>query len=139
MIEVSLVIIAAAAVVIAAVQIAAAVFAARAARRINRLASRIEQEIAPVMASLQNVTGDAARVAALAAAQLERADRVFEDFTVKVQQAFNLLESLLLAPIREGATLVNGLKSVLAILRELREKSRKPSATVDDDDALFIG
>lgn len=139
MIEVSLAVIAVSAVVIAAVQIAAAVVAARAARRINRLASRIEQEIAPVMASLQNVTGDAARVAALAAAQLERADRVFEDFTLKVQQAFDLLESLLLAPVREGATLLNGLKSVLAILRELREKSRKPGATVDDDDALFIG
>jgi len=138
-IEVSLAIIAASAVVIAAVQIAAAVFAARAARRINRLANRIEQEIAPVMASLQHVTGDAARVAALAAAQLERADRVFEDFTARVQQAFTMLESLLLAPVREGATLLNGLKSVLAILRELREKSRKPGATVDDDDALFIG
>ena len=77
--DVFLGIIAVSVLVMAAVQVAAIVMALRAARRVSRLTSQIEQEIRPVVANLQAITADAARATAIAAAQVERADRLFTD------------------------------------------------------------
>ena len=102
-------VIAAAVVVMAAIQVAAVVFAARAARRIDRIADRFERDIQPVLASLQAVAADAARASALAASQIERASVWLE-----------------------------GLKGILGAIQNMKTtESRR--AGVEDDDALFIG
>lgn len=54
-------IIAAGVVVMAAIQVAAVIVAARLARRVDRFADRLEQDLRPVVASLQALTEDAAR------------------------------------------------------------------------------
>jgi len=59
--DVFLGIIAVAVLVMAAIQVAAVVIAARLARRLDRFADRLEQDIRPVVASLQALTADAAR------------------------------------------------------------------------------
>lgn len=59
--DVFLGVIAAAVLVMAAIQVAAVVVAARLAHRLDRFADRLEQEIRPVVASLQALTEDAAR------------------------------------------------------------------------------
>jgi hypothetical protein len=112
--------------VMAGVQVAAAVFAARAASRIERLANRLEADIGPVVASLQSLSADAARVTALAAAQVERADRLFADLAKKVEQTFDF-------------SFLSGLKAVFTAFRDLRDAQRKRGSTVEDEDALFIG
>jgi hypothetical protein len=53
--------IAVAVLVMAAVQVAAVVVAVRLARRVDRFADRVEQDIRPIVASLQALTADAAR------------------------------------------------------------------------------
>ena len=139
MTELFLGIIAVAVLVMATIQVAAVVFAARAARRMDRLADRLEQDLRPIVTNLQTLTADAARAAALAAAQVERADRLFTDLGVRVEQILAAVQDTLIAPAREGFAWLAGLKAALAAFRELREASPPHPTAVDEDDALFIG
>lgn len=59
--DVFLGVIAAAVLVMAAIQVAAVVVVSRLARRIDRFGDRLEQDLRPVVASLQALTEDAAR------------------------------------------------------------------------------
>ena len=131
-------IIAFAVLVMAVIQVAAIVFAMSAARRIGQVAERIEQDLKPVMANLQTVSSEAARVTSLAAAQLERADRVFADFTRRADHVMGIIPSLV-SPAGKGLAFLNGIKAALAAIQELRRASRRGAASPEDEDALFIG
>jgi hypothetical protein len=48
--------------VMAAIQVAAVIIAMRLARRVDRLADRLERDARPIVASLQSLTADAARL-----------------------------------------------------------------------------
>lgn len=138
MTDVFLGIIAVAVAVMALIQVAAIVFAVSAARRIGQVADRLEQDLKPVVSNLQSITSEAARAAALAAAQMERADRMFADFSRRAEQVMAAVPSLL-GPAGKGLAFFNGLKAALAALQELRRSSRRSAAHPDEEDALFIG
>jgi len=137
--EVFLGIIALAVAVMAAIQIGAIIVAARVAKRVDRLASQIEQDIRPVFENLSAMTADAARAASLAATQVERADRLFDDLAQRVDVTLNTLQHRVLGPAREGAALLAGLRAALGAFRDPREARRKRPSAVDEEDALFIG
>ena len=139
MTELFLGIIAVAVLVMAAIQVAAVVLAARTARRVDRLADRLEQDLRPIVSNLQTVTSEAARASALAVAQLERADRLFTDLGARVEQILVAVQDTLIAPAREGFAWLAGLKAALSAFRELRESAPASAPAVDEDDALFIG
>ena len=129
-------IIAVAVLVMAAIQVAAIVFAVSAARRIGQVADRLEQNLAPVVSNLQTITSEAARVTTLAAAQVERADRMFADLSRRVEQVMAAVPALL-GPAGKGFAFLNGIKAALAAIHELRR--RRSAAHPDEEDALFIG
>jgi predicted PurR-regulated permease PerM len=131
-------IIAVAVLVMAVIQVAAIVFAMSAARRIGQVADRLERNLNPVVANLQTITSEAARVTTLAAAQVERADRMFADLTRRAEQVMAALPTLL-GPAGKGLAFLNGIKAALAAIHELRRSSRRGAAHPDDEDALFIG
>ena len=137
--EVFLGIIAAAVLIMAAIQVGAIIVAARLAKRVDRLVSQFEQDIRPVFANLNALTVDAARAASLAAAQVERADRVFGEFAQRIDQTLTTLQKSLLGPAREGFAWMAGLRAAIATFRDLREGSRKRPSPVEEEDALFIG
>ena len=137
--EVYLGIIAASVAVMVLVQLGAVVFTARAARRIDRLASQLEDDIRPVVASLQALTADAARATSLAAAQVERADRLFSDVAGRIEQTLAAVQDTLIAPAREGFAWLGGLKAILAAFLDLKRSPRPRRGGVEDDEALFIG
>jgi Flp pilus assembly protein TadG len=139
MIDLYLGIIAFAVAIMAIIQVAAVVMAARAVRRVDQLADRLEQDLSPILTNLQALTAEAARASALAAAQVERADRLFTDIAARVDQVLAAVQETLIEPAREGFAWLNGLKAALAAFRELREASRRPSPAAGEDDALFIG
>ena len=60
-------VIAAAVLVMAIIQVAAIVYAARAARRLGEAFARLEQDVRPILASLQALSADAARATRVAA------------------------------------------------------------------------
>jgi len=131
-------IIAAAVLVMAIIQVAAIVLAMSAARRIGQVADRLEQDLRPVMSNLQAITSEAARATSLAAAQMERADRMFADVSRRVEQVMTAIPSLL-GPAGKGMAFLNGIKAALAAIQELRRSSRRGAAHPDEEDALFIG
>jgi hypothetical protein len=131
-------IIAVAVLVMAVIQVAAIVFAMSAARRIGQVADRLERNLVPVVANLQTVTSEAARMTTLAAAQVERVDRMFADLTRRAEQVMAAVPTLL-GPAGKGLAFLNGIKAALAAIHELRRSSRRGAAHPDEEDALFIG
>ncbi len=145
--EVFLGIIAVAVALMAAIQIGAVIVAARLARRVDRIAAQLESDIGPVVRNLgamsENLTAmsaEAARATSLAAAQVERADRVFGDLAQRVDHTLNTLQSRVLSPARQGAALLAGLRAALAAFGDRRESRRtRRHSAVEEEDALFIG
>ena len=125
--------------VMAAMQVGAILVALRLAKRMDRLASQLEQDIKPVMASITRMTAEAARAASLAATQIESADRVFGEFAQRVEQTLGAVQSRVFGPAREGAALLAGIRAALAAFRDLRDSGRRRGSAVEDEDALFIG
>lgn len=138
MTDVFLGIIAVAVLVMAVIQVAAVVFALAAARRIGQVADRLEQELRPVVSNLQAMTTEAARASRLAAAQMERADRMFADVSRRAEHLLTAIPSLL-GPAGKGFAFLSGIKAALAAIQELRRSSRRGRAHADEEDALFIG
>lgn len=137
--DVFLGIIAVAVALMAAIQVGAIIVAARLAKRVDRLADQIEQDIRPVFQNLNTMSAEAARVASLAAVQVERADRMFGDLAHRVDDTLNRLQSRVLGPAREGAAMLAGLRAALAVFRDRRDAPRRRPAPVEEEDALFIG
>jgi hypothetical protein len=131
-------IIAVAVLVMAVIQVAAIVFAMSAARRIGQVADRLEQNLNPIVSNLQTITSEAARMTTLAAAQVERADRMFADLARRGEQVMAALPTLL-GPAGKGLAFLNGIKAALAAIHELRRSSRRGATHPDEEDALFIG
>jgi hypothetical protein len=124
--------------VMAVIQVAAIVFAMSAARRIGRVADRLEQNLNPVVSNLQTITSEAARMTTLAAAQVERADRMFADLGRRAEQVMAAVPTLL-GPAGKGLAFLNGIKAALAAIHELRRSSRRGASHPDEEDPLFIG
>ncbi len=124
--ELFLAIIAAATLLIALVQVAVMVAAGLLARRLGRLADQVERELRPMFASLNAIGRDASRAAALATAQVERADRLFADLASRVEQAAASFQASLGAPAREGRAFFSAFKAAIQAIRDLRnERARR--------------
>jgi hypothetical protein len=140
--EVLLGIIAFSVLVMAAIQVAAIVAGIRLARRVDELAAKIDHEVKPLIANLTALTSEAARAAALAAAQVERFDRVFGDMAARVDQTLAAAQAFVTGPARQGMAIMAGAKAVIEAFRGMREASRRRSAprpAVDEEESLFIG
>ncbi len=125
--------------VMAIIQVAALVYAAKAAKRLESLSRQIERDVRPIFADLRTVSSEAARAVSLAAAQVDRADRLLTDLSTRLEQAFAMLQTSVIAPVREGMTLLAGVRALIAGIRELVDTRQGADSSVDEEDALFIG
>ena len=126
-------------VIMAVIQVVAVIYAARLGKRVEQLSAQIERDVRPIFSELHSLSSDAARAMSLAAAQVERADRMLNDLSNHVDQLFGMLQTKVIAPLRDGASLLAGVRAVIAAIRELSESRRGAEPSVDDEDALFIG
>lgn len=129
-------VIAAATLTTAIVQVGVLVAAGRLARRIERLADQVERELKPAFAHVNAIGRDASRAAALATAQVERADHVFADLADRLDRTLDTLQDLAGRPAREGAALLSAFRAAFAAIRDLR--SARARARPEEEDALFI-
>ena len=136
--EVFLGVIAFAALAIAVTHVVVLVAASIVARRIGRLIDQAERELRPVFSHVQAIAQDAARAAALAGVQVERADRVFADLAQRIEQTLNTIQASLETPVREGRALVSALRAGLRAVLDLSGRTRSRRGRSEDDDALFI-
>ena len=132
-------VIAVAVLTMAAIQVAAIVFALRAARRVGDAVSRLERNVAPIVANLQTITADATRATAMATAQVERATRLMTDVSKPVDDTAAAVQGSIVGPAREGYALLQGILAALAVFRPgpAAGAARPPAA--EEEDALFIG
>lgn len=136
--EVFLGVIAFAALAIAITHVVVLVAASIVARRIGRLIDEAERELKPVFSHIQAMAQDAARAAALAGAQVERADRVFADVAQRIEQTLNTIQASVVTPFHEGRALISAFRAVLRALLGLSGQRRPRRRRSEDDDALFI-
>ena len=122
--ELFLGIIALAVVVMAAIQVAAVFAGIRLARRVDALATQIDQEIKPLIANLTALSSEAARAASLAARQAERLDRVFGEMVERVDKTLAAAHEFVTGPARQGMAIVAGAKAVFDAFRSFRATSR---------------
>lgn len=140
--ELFLGIIAFAVLVMAVVQVGAIFAGIRLAKRVDQLATQIDQEIKPLIGNLTHLSSEAARAATLAAKQAERLDRVFGEMVERVDQTLAAAQEFVTGPARQGMAIMAGAKAVIDAFQGLREASRRratPRQVVDEEESLFIG
>jgi uncharacterized protein YoxC len=136
--EVSLGVIAVAAVVIAVMQVALIVALLRAMREAQQTLRSVQQEVKPLLVKATAVADEAARTAVLATAQAEKVDRLLTDLARRVEETAAIVQHAIVTPAREGMAIVAGLKAGLAALRGFREM-RERRRHAEEEDPLFIG
>jgi hypothetical protein len=134
--EIFLGVIAAATLVTAIAQVGVLVAAGLLARRIERLTDRIDRELTPIFEQVNAIGRDASRAASLAAAQVERADRLFADFVQRVERLMSTVQVTVGGTAREGAAILAGFRAALTVMREMR--AGRARARAEDEDGLFI-
>ena len=134
--ELFLAIIAFATLATALVQIGVLVAAGLLARRLSQLTQRVEREVKPIFGHLDAIGRDAARATALAAQQVERADRLLGDVANRVDETMGAVQKAVNTPAREMSALMIGIRTALSVLRQSRHN--RPRGRGDDEDALFI-
>jgi hypothetical protein len=137
--EVFLGIIAVATLLMALVQVSVIICGVMIARKVARIITDIEREMTPIMQNLNAMARDAARATALAAGQVERVDKLFADLSLRLEQTAATVQQVIIAPLREGAAVVAGVKAGLAVLKALTRRSDASGARSEEEDALFIG
>ena len=133
--------------VMAGVQVGAAMMTLRATRRVGESMGKLEHDLRPMIANLQAMSADAKRAAALAATQVERADRMFTNTGRLLDDTMNRVQRSLLAPAREGMAIAKGIKAAFGAFRDSHSRPRPRGGPVpravpdpgDDDHASFIG
>ena len=135
--DVFLGVIAVATLAIAVAQIAVIVTAAAAVKRAGQLADQFEREVKPLFGHLNAIARDAARAAQLASVQVERADKLFADLSVRLEDTMNLVQASVIAPAREGRALLTAMRAAFQAVREMRQ-ARARQTRSEDEDALFI-
>ena len=134
--ELFLGVIAAATLVTAIAQVGVLVAAGLLARRIERLTDKIDRELTPLFEHVNAIGRDASRAASLAAAQVERADRLFADLVQRVERLMNTVQVAVGGTAREGAAILSGFRAALAVVRDMRAGQAR--ARAEDEDGLFI-
>src|SRR5947208_2631239 len=103
-----------------------------------RMTRRSDLMLCAIFGHVNTIACDASRAAALATAQVERADRLFSDVAVRVDEALNAVQASIGAPAREGRALLSAFRAAFQAIRELRQSGRSRQARGEEEDALFI-
>jgi hypothetical protein len=135
--EVLLGLIAVATLVMAAVQVGLVIVAVRLGRQVQDLRASLDGEIRPLILNLSAASNNVVRATELAVTQVQRVDRLLGDLAHRVDDATRLVQSTLLAPLREGRALLAAVGAALGAMRDMRPTREEPLPA--DDDPLFIG
>jgi hypothetical protein len=130
--------------VMAIVQVGVIVAGLRVARRVEQLASDLETSVKPLVANLTAMSAEASKAASVAAAQVERLDRVFGEMAARVDNTLATAQSIIAGPAKDGMAIIAGVKAALHAVRGMREATRRRSAAraatfEEEEESLFIG
>jgi len=140
--ELFLGIIAFAVLIMALIQVGAIFAGMRLAKRVDQLATQIDQDIKPLIANLTAMSAEAARAATLAAKQAERFDRMFGEMAQRLDETLLAAQEFVTGPARQGMAIMAGVKAVIDSFKGFREATRRRAAArpaVEEEESLFIG
>lgn len=137
--ELFLGVIAAATLVMALIQMSVIVYGWMLARRISHLVAQIEREMKPLADSLNALARDAARATAVVSDRVELVDKLFGDLTARIEQTAAALQNAVVAPLRDSAALMAGVRAALEVFRQLTRRPGPSRTRAEEEDALFIG
>jgi hypothetical protein len=129
-------VIAAATLVTAIAQIGVFMAAARLARRVELLVDHVDQEVKPIFGHLDAIGRDASRAASLAAAQVERVDRLVTMLTARLDELLHTFHETVAKPARDSAAIVAGFKAAMSVIRQFR--TSRSGARAEDEESMFI-
>jgi uncharacterized protein YoxC len=136
--ELLLAIVAVATLAMAIAQVGIIIATGLAVRRAAKFIDRVEAQLEPLFRHVDAIGRDVSRAAALATAQVERADLLFADVAGRVEQALDTVQSSLGAPAREGRALWSAFRAAFQAVRDIRQNGRSRQGRGEDEDALFI-
>jgi hypothetical protein len=142
--ELLLGVIAASVMLMAVVQVGLIVAGLRVARRVDRMATEFETGVKPLIANLTTISAEASRAATLAAAQVERFDRLFVEMTAKVEQTLAAAQHFVTGPAQSGMAIVAGIRAAVTAVQGMRQATRRrsparPVTFEEEEESLFIG
>ena len=111
--ELFLGVIALATLTMAAIQVAVIFYGWSVARRVERLLTQVDRQLAPMSQNLNAIVRDAARISSMAAGQVERVDRVVSDLAERgiVADYSQTLADIQLRDLRDSSRAVAPLRA----------------------------
>jgi hypothetical protein len=133
-------------VVQAAFLVALALAGLRLTRRLDALQAQLDQQIAPTLKGLEQISRNAAEVSDLATGQARRLDRLLSDTLEKVEDTAAIVQRLVIRPLRPVSHIVavlKGLQAGIDVFLQLERRESPPPApskgrTAEEDEHLFI-
>ena len=122
--------------VMAIVQVATILVAVKYGRELARSLEEFRRDVRPVLDKAHKISEDAARVAALAATQIERLDKIMSTTAARIDETMGIVQGAIIEPVRHGAAMMAAVRAAFAVIRGFRDRDR---ATRDDEEALFVG
>lgn len=133
-------VIAVAVAVMAIVQVGVIVVLLRLSRRVDAAATLVEREIGPLAERLKVVAENLQHATGLAAAQVERVDRLLAAVSRRTEETLGVVQHAIVGPVREAMSVVAAIRGVAGALRALRRgDTARPPSRFDEEDPLFIG
>jgi hypothetical protein len=120
---------------IAVVHVALIVALAMLARQVTRTVQQIQRDVQPIVAQVHAIAADLSRTAALAGAQMERADQVFARIATRLDEVVQVVHRVVTGPAGRGVAFAAAFRSALGLVRDFKRRRR---GRVDEEDALFI-
>jgi uncharacterized protein YoxC len=125
-------------------QVVAVVVATRAMRQVGERVGALEATLRPIVDNMQRITDDTARATAIAAAQVERAERLLDDVVRRVEETLTALQDTILRPAQNGWAALQSVRDVMRAFFDRgnyrsRPRGHGPSPAAAEDDASFIG
>jgi hypothetical protein len=134
--EVWLGVIAVAVLIMALVQVVVGLQLLKVAKDAAVTMQEFRTEVRPLIQKAHKVADDAGRVSAMALTQVERVDQLMATTALRIDDTLQIVQESLIAPVKQGAAVMAGLKAAIAVFRARQDKGRYGR---DDEDALFIG
>jgi hypothetical protein len=110
--------------------------AIKVARQTAQSLRDFQRDMRPLLDKAHRIADDAARTAAIAAAQAQRLDELVRVTTDRVDETLGLVHGAIAGPLRQGSIFVALARAAMAIWGGRKERRRHRR---DDDDALFVG
>lgn len=123
--------------VMALIQIGVIIYGARLARRLNRLADRIERDVDPFLGRAHEMSADAARATRLAVAQVERADELMTRVACRAEELLDVAQHVVVEPARQGLALIDALRAMFSHETQPTATQTADTESTEEDEASF--